>query len=91
MGDMIERMARAIEGVVAERLNVGMSDSAAHHAARAALRAVTASDIPDAAVEIARLELIPMADECFMDDHREECVSVIRRALAAAMQKGSEE
>ncbi len=55
-----------------------------------ALRPKPAPDgVTDEMVEIARLELIPMADECFMDDYRDECLAIIRTALAAAIKAGA--
>ncbi len=90
MSQVVEAVARAIDPRAFE-LREASGDIAfrrmvetAERQARAAIEAL-AANVTDETVRAARLALIPMADEVFMEDYREECESVIRSAIAAAI------
>lgn len=73
---MIERMARAIEDVVAERLQVAMMDSSSQGAVRAACASVRPEDVTDEMVAgfWETVGLRPILDTV-----------ALRRAIAAAI------
>lgn len=82
MTQTIEKVARAIEAVVMERLSVGVSDSAAHHMARAAIEAL-AANVTDEMLSSARIPL--GLDSYDMPDEN------LRRAISAAIRAALEE
>lgn len=81
MSDIIEKVARAIEAVVMERLNVGVTDSAAHHMARAAISAL-ADNVTEEMVDAFQFGG-PYPDDCEIpdDDILGKCIAASIRAV----------